>query len=97
MNKKEYIRPVSIMVKFGDDLMDLNGLSVHGKNPDGDNVSVGEGGEGSMEEEALSSISTILRDSITRSSTSPAVSPRLWAPKAVSRETMLLTSWSFGD
>jgi hypothetical protein len=54
MNKKEYIRPVSIMVKFGDDLMDLNGLSVHGKNPDGDNVSVGEGGEGSMEEEALS-------------------------------------------
>ena len=25
MNKKEYIRPVSIMVKFGDDLMDLNG------------------------------------------------------------------------
>lgn len=43
-----------MLIKYGDDLMDLHGLSVHGKNPNGDNVSIEEGGEGSMEEEALS-------------------------------------------
>jgi hypothetical protein len=43
-----------MLIKYGDDLMDLNGLSVHGKNPNGDNVSIEEGGEGSMEDEALS-------------------------------------------
>jgi len=52
MKKKYYIRPESTSIILGDDLMDLGGLSVHDKNPDGDNQFIGIGGEGDMEEEA---------------------------------------------
>ncbi len=54
MNKKEYIKPGSVVIRFGDDIMELNGLSIHGKNGEDGSVSAETGGEGSMEDEALS-------------------------------------------
>ena len=53
MKKKNYIRPESTSIILGDDLMELGGLSVQGKNPPEDeNLFIGVGGEGDMEEEA---------------------------------------------
>ena len=53
MKKKYYIRPESVSILLGDDLMDLGGLSVQGKNPSGDSQLIGiSDEEGNMEEEA---------------------------------------------
>ena len=41
MKKKYYIRPESASIMLGDDLMDLGGLSVQGKNPNGDSQFIG--------------------------------------------------------
>ncbi|MBP3219168.1 MAG: hypothetical protein J6M37_01695 [Prevotella sp.] len=54
MNKKEYIKPVSVVIRFGDDLMELGGLSIQGKNTETgeENIFAGIGGEGDMEKDA---------------------------------------------
>ena len=50
-----------------------------------------------VDEEALSSMSTMFKDSIVLSSTSDFESPRFCGPNEVSLETIALTSCSFGD
>ncbi|MBO5627256.1 MAG: hypothetical protein J5953_15910 [Prevotella sp.] len=54
MKKKYYIRPESASIMLGDDLMELGGLSIQGKNTETgeENIFAGIGGEGDMEEEA---------------------------------------------
>lgn len=64
MKKKEYIRPESAFITLGDELMDLGGLSVHGKNPEDEDLFIGIGGEGDMEDEARSKFINIWDDDL---------------------------------
>ena len=65
MKKKEYIRPESAFITLGDELMDLGGLSVLGKNPDDENLFIGiSDDEGNMESEGRSKFIKIWDDDL---------------------------------